>query len=46
METMKGWVDTSTVRAYYDYKDHESHLWIATFQDGAKYAWGRGMTCR
>jgi peptidoglycan/xylan/chitin deacetylase (PgdA/CDA1 family) len=30
---------TETMRAYLDYiKDHERHLWIATFQDGAKYA--------
>jgi len=30
---------TENMRAYYDYiKDHESPLWIATFQDGAKYA--------
>src|SRR2546421_193344 len=29
----------STIRAYLDYvKEHESHMWIATFQDGAKYA--------
>jgi peptidoglycan/xylan/chitin deacetylase (PgdA/CDA1 family) len=30
---------TETMRAYLDYiKDHDSRLWIATFQDGAKYA--------
>lgn len=36
-----GWepLTTGTKRAYYDYiKEHETHLWIATFQDGAKYA--------
>jgi len=30
---------TETMRAYLDYiKGHERQLWIATFQDGAKYA--------
>jgi len=30
---------TETHRAYYDYiADHRSRLWLATFQDGAKYA--------
>jgi peptidoglycan/xylan/chitin deacetylase (PgdA/CDA1 family) len=30
---------TDTMRTYLDHiKEHESHLWIATFQDGAKYA--------
>jgi peptidoglycan/xylan/chitin deacetylase (PgdA/CDA1 family) len=36
-----GWepLTTENMRAYYDYiKEHEAHLWIATFQDGAKYA--------
>jgi peptidoglycan/xylan/chitin deacetylase (PgdA/CDA1 family) len=36
-----GWeaLTTDTMRAYLDYiKEHERHLWIATFQDGAKYA--------
>jgi peptidoglycan/xylan/chitin deacetylase (PgdA/CDA1 family) len=36
-----GWeaLTTDTMRAYLDYiKEHEGHLWIATFQDGAKYA--------
>ena len=36
-----GWeaLTTETKRAYYDYiKEHEGRLWIATFQDGAKYA--------
>ena len=36
-----GWeaLPTERHRAYYDYiKDHQSKLWIATFQDGAKYA--------
>jgi hypothetical protein len=30
---------TDNMRTYLDYiKEHERHLWIATFQDGAKYA--------
>src|SRR5207247_7278456 len=30
---------TETMRAYLDYiQEHERRLWIATFQDGAKYA--------
>jgi peptidoglycan/xylan/chitin deacetylase (PgdA/CDA1 family) len=36
-----GWeaLTTDNMRAYLDYiKEHEPHLWIATFQDGAKYA--------
>jgi len=36
-----GWeaLTTETMRAYLDYiKEHEGHMWIATFQDGAKYA--------
>jgi len=36
-----GWeaLTTETMRAYLDYiKEHERHMWIATFQDGAKYA--------
>ena len=36
-----GWeaLTTDTMRAYLDYiKAHEPQLWIATFQDGAKYA--------
>ena len=36
-----GWepLPTETHRAYYDYiVEHQSRLWIATFQDGAKYA--------
>jgi peptidoglycan/xylan/chitin deacetylase (PgdA/CDA1 family) len=36
-----GWesLTTETVRSYYDYiAEREGHLWIATFQDGAKYA--------
>jgi peptidoglycan/xylan/chitin deacetylase (PgdA/CDA1 family) len=36
-----GWepLTTDTRRAYYDYmKQQEGHLWIATFQDGVKYA--------
>ncbi|MBZ5619660.1 MAG: polysaccharide deacetylase family protein [Acidobacteriia bacterium] len=36
-----GWepLTTENMRAYYDYiKAHEGQLWIATFQDGAKYA--------
>ena len=32
-------LSTDAHRAYYDYvADHQSHLWIATFQDGGKYA--------
>jgi len=36
-----GWesLTTETVRSYYDYiAGREGHLWVATFQDGAKYA--------
>jgi hypothetical protein len=36
-----GWeaLTTETMRAYVDYiKEHEGRMWIATFQDGAKYA--------
>jgi peptidoglycan/xylan/chitin deacetylase (PgdA/CDA1 family) len=36
-----GWeaLTTDTMRAYLDYiQEHEGRLWIATFQDGAKYA--------
>jgi hypothetical protein len=36
-----GWeaLTTDNMRSYLDYiKEHEPHLWIATFQDGAKYA--------
>ena len=36
-----GWeaLPTETMRTYVDYiKEREGHLWIATFQDGAKYA--------
>ncbi|HXB69394.1 MAG TPA: polysaccharide deacetylase family protein [Candidatus Acidoferrales bacterium] len=36
-----GWeaLPTEEMRTYVDYiKEHEGHLWIATFQDGAKYA--------
>jgi len=36
-----GWepLTTDTKRAYYDYmKEREGRLWIATFQDGVKYA--------
>ena len=36
-----GWeaLTTDAMRTYLDYiKEHERHLWIATFQDGAKYA--------
>jgi len=36
-----GWeaLTTETMRAYLDYmKSHEPRLWIATFQDGMKYA--------
>ncbi len=36
-----GWeaLTTDNMRAYYDYiADHQSKLWIATFEDGAKYA--------
>ena len=36
-----GWeaLTTETMRAYLDYiKEHQGHMWIATFQDGAKYA--------
>ena len=30
---------TEIVRAYFDYiREHEGRLWVATFQDGAKYA--------
>jgi hypothetical protein len=36
-----GWeaLPTETVRAYFDYiKQHEGRMWVATFQDAAKYA--------
>jgi hypothetical protein len=36
-----GWegLTVDNMRAYYDYiKDHQSQVWIATFQDGGKYA--------
>ena len=36
-----GWeaLTTETMRAYLDYiKEHQGHMWIATFQDGARYA--------